>query len=74
MYSRHLSTKMKEYFKSTIKDHRPTMDCKISSNAKCSFENFNVLHHCKSDSMTKIYKALLIKKHTPYFNRQLFLN
>ena len=78
MSSRHLGTRVKEHLnfkslhKSSIKDH--IMDCKICSNSKHSFENFNVLRRCKSDYMTKIHEALLIKKHAPCLNRQLFAN
>ena len=76
MSSRHLGTRVKEHLnfrnkqKSSIKDH--IQSCSICSKTKIGLDSFKIIRKCRSDYDTKIHKALLIKKHSPSLNRQLY--
>ena len=76
MSSRHLSTRVREHLnfnsltKSSIKDH--IMSCQICSNYRHNLNSFTILRKCRSEFHTKIHEALLIKKHKPTLNRQLY--
>ena len=78
MSSRHLSTRVQEHLnfnsnqKSSIKDH--IMSCNICSNKKTGLDSFKIIRKCRSEYDTKIHEALLIKKHSPALNRQLYAN
>ena len=58
---------------SSVKDHT-IMSCDICANIKFNVNSFKIIKKCNSNFETKIYKALLIKKHNPGLNRQLFAN
>ena len=72
MSTHHLSIRLSEHLgfhlktESTIKDH--IMSCDICSNSKFNINVFNIIKKCNFNFETKIYKALLIKKHNPGLN------
>ena len=76
MSSRHLSTRVREHLnlnskqKSSIKDHIAA--CNFCSKTKIGIDSFKIIRKCRSDYDTKIHEALLIKKHSPGLNRQLY--
>ena len=76
MSSRHLSTRVREHFnlnskqKSLIKDHIAA--CNFCSKTKIGIDSFKIIRKCRSDYDTKIHEALLMKKHSPGLNRQLY--
>ena len=76
MSSRHLGTRVKEHLnfsnkqKSSIKDH--IQSCSICSKTKIGLDSFKIIRKFRSDYDTKIHEALLIKKHSPSPNRQLY--
>ena len=55
---------------SAIKQH--LLSCTVCSNVWHDMNSFEVLKQCKSDFQAKIYKVLLIKKHRPSLNKQLY--
>ena len=58
--------------KSAIRDHFETCQyCKLNNT---DLKGFKVLRICNSEYATKIQEALLIKKHNPQLNRQLYAN
>ena len=56
--------------KSSVKDR--IMSCNICANSKFNVNSFKIIKKCNSNFETKIYEALLIEKHNPGLNRQLF--
>ena len=48
--------------------------CDSCSNIKFSVNSFKIIKKCSSTFETKIHEALLIKKHNPKLNQQLFAN
>ena len=78
MSTRHLITRVGEHLgfqlktESSVKEH--IMSCDICSNTKFNVNLFKIIKKCNSNFETKIYEALLIKKHNPKLNRQLFAN
>ena len=50
------------------------MSCNIFSNKKTGLDSFKIIRKCRSEYDTKIHEALLIKKHSPALNRQLYAN
>ena len=78
MSTRHLSTRVGEHLafqlktESSVKEH--IMSCDICSNTKFNVNSFKLIKKCNSNFETKIHEALLIKKHNPKLNRQLFAN
>ena len=46
-------------------------NCKVNNT---NLNGFKVLRTCNSEYATKIQEALLIKKHNPQLNRQLYAN
>ena len=78
MSTRHLSTRLGEHLgfqlktESSVKEH--IMSCDICSNSKFNVNSFKIIKKCNSNFETKIHEALLIKKHNPKLNRQLFAN
>ena len=78
MSTRHLSIRLGEhlgfYLKtdSAVKDH--IMSCDICANSKFNVNSYKIIKKCNSNFETKIHGALLIKKHNPGLNRQLFAN
>ena len=76
MFSRHLSTRVREHLnlnskqKSSIKDHIAA--CNFCSKTKIGIDSFKIIRKCRSDYDTKIHEALLIKKHSPGLNRELY--
>ena len=50
------------------------MSCDICASTKYYVNSFKIIKKSNSNFETKIYKALLIKKHNPGINRQLFAN
>ena len=78
MSSRHLITRVREHlnFKSVqdsaIKDH--ILSCGKCPNNWLNENNFVIIGKCDSEFCSKIHEALLIKKLSPKFNRQLFAN
>ena len=77
MTTRHLGTRIQEHLhhktiKSAIREHfEICQNCKLNNTNLNSFE---VLRTCNSEYATKILEALLIKKHNPQLNRQLYAN
>ena len=78
MSSRHLGTRVKEHLnfsskqKSSIKDRIQSCKCNICSKTKIGLDSFKTIRKCRSDYDAKIHEALLIKKHSPSLNRQLY--
>ena len=76
MSSRHIGTRIREHLNfnslanSSIKDH--IMACTHSSNIKSGLNSFSIIRQCRSEFHTKIHEALLIKKHRPLLNKQLY--
>ena len=56
---------------SAIKQHN-ILSCTVCFNVGHDLNSCEVLKQCKSDFQAKIYKALLIKKHRPSLNKQLY--
>ena len=54
----------------SIKDH--IQSCSICSKTKIGLDSFKIFRKCRSDYDAKIHEALLIKKHSPSLNRQLY--
>ena len=77
MTTRHLGTRIQEHLhhktiKSTIREHfERCQNCKVN---KTNLNGFKVLRTCNSEYATTIQEALLIKKHNPQLNRQLYAN
>ena len=75
--TRHLITRAREYLnfnsirRSAIKDH--IFSCAVCSDVQCSSKSFTVIKKYQSEFHTKMHEALLIKKHPPKLNRQLFV-
>ena len=46
--------------------------CTVCSNVRHDLNSFEVLKQCKSDFQAKTHKALLIQKHRPSLNKQLY--
>ena len=57
---------------SAIKQH--ILSCTVCSNVRHDLNPVVVLKQCKSDFQAKIYKVLLIKKHRPSLNKQLYVH
>ena len=55
---------------SAIKQH--ILSCTVCSNVRHDVNSFKVLKQRKSDFQVKIHEALLIKKHRPSLNKQLY--
>ena len=78
MSTSHLSTRVGEHLgfrlktESSFKKH--IKSCDICSNTKFNVNSFKIIKKCNSNFETKIHEALLIKKHNPKLNRQLFAN
>ena len=76
MSSRHLITRVKEHLnladsrKSAIKDQ--ILSCPTCSNLEYNINSFIILKKCNSDYEAKIHDALLIKRHSPSFNKQCY--
>ena len=76
MSSRHLSTRVREHLnlnskqKSSIKNHIAA--CNFCSKTNIGIDSFKIIRKCRSDYDTKIHESLLIKKHSPGLNRQLY--
>ena len=72
--ARHLNTWINEHLnladlkKIAVKDHLSCAFCLKN----CNSSSFSILKKCRTDFQTKIDKALLIKKHRPGLNRQLY--
>ena len=78
MSTRDLSIKVGKHLgfhlktESSVKDH--IMSCDICANSNFNVNSFKIIKKCDSNFETKIHEALLIKKHNPRLNRQLFAN
>ena len=76
MLTRHLSIRLGEYLgfhlktESSFKYH--IMFCDIRTNNKYNVNLFKMIKKCNFNFETKIHEALLIKKHNPGLNRQIF--
>ena len=75
MTTRHMNTRVKEHLhskntKSAIHDH--IKNCKTCLETEYDLNNFQILRQCTTKYETKIQKALLIKKHNPKLNAQLY--
>ena len=74
--TRHVVTTAKEHLnldssvKSKIKEH--IIKCNLRN--KKDTDSFIAIKECLSDCDCKIYEALLIKKHQPKLNKQLYEN
>ena len=66
----HLGFQLKT--ESSIKEH--IISCDIFSSTRFNVNSFKIIKKCNFNFETKIHKALLIKKHNPKLNRQLFAN
>ena len=75
MTTRHLGTRIQEHLhlkatKSAIREHFGIcQNCKLNNT---DLNDFKVLRICNSEYATTIQEALLIKKHNPQLNRQLY--
>ena len=73
MTTRHLGTRIQEHLqpkgKSAIRDHID--DCQFCNPANINIDNFKVIRTCNTE-YNKIQEALLIKKHNPKRNTQLY--
>ena len=78
MLTRHLSIRVGEHLRfhlkteSFVKNH--IMSCDIYPNTKDNINLFKIIKECNSNFETKIYEALLSKKHILGLNQQLFAN
>ena len=76
MSTRHLRIRVVLCFhlktESSVKD--PFMSCDICADTKFNVNSFKIIKRCTSNFETKILKILLIKRHNPGLNRQLFAN
>ena len=78
MSTRHLSTRVGEHLgfhlktESSVKEH--ITSCDTYSNIKFNVNSFKRIKKCNCNFETKIYEALLMKKHNPKLNRKLFAN
>ena len=74
MTTRHLGTRIQEHLqpkaKSAIRDHID--DCHSCKQANINVDNFKVIRTCNTEYNSKIQEALLIKKHNPKANTQLY--
>ena len=78
--TRHVVTRAKEHLnlgssvKSKIKDH--IIECNLCKKKDMDglIHRFSVIKKCSSDYDCKIHEALLIKKHQPKLNKQLYEN
>ena len=74
MTTRHLGTRTQEHLqpkiKAAIQDHID--DCQFCYQANINIDNFKVIRACNMEYNTKIQEALLIKKHNPKLNTQLY--
>ena len=77
MTKRHFGIRIQKHLhhktiKSAIREHfEICQNCKLNNT---NLNGFKVLRTCNSDYATKIQEALLIKKHNPQINRQLYAN
>ena len=75
--TRHLGSRIQEHLlheatKSAIRNHvEICQNCNLNNT---DFNGFQFLHICNSEYATKIKEALLITKHNPQLNRQLYAN
>ena len=74
MTTRHLGTRIQEHLqpkaKSAIRDH--INDCQSCKQANINVDSFKVIKTCNTEYNSKIQEALLIKKHNPKLNTQLY--
>ena len=74
MTTRHLGTRIQEHLqpkaKSAIRDHID--DCQSCKQANINVDNLKVIRTCNTEYNSKIQEALLIKKHNPKLNTQLY--
>ena len=76
MTTRHLGVRVEEHLHSkkdsVVQKHINV--CQSCKNNKHLFDNFSILKTCNPQYSTKIQEALLIKKHNPKLNTQLYAN
>ena len=76
MSSRHLHTRVREHLNFNSLQNSANNDHIMSSNSRSQTEfgldNFSIIRKCESHYNTKIHEALLMRKHTPSLNRQLY--
>ena len=76
MTTRHLGVRVEEHLHSkkdsAVQKHINV--CQSRKNNKRLFENFSILKTCNTQYSTKIQEALLIKKHNPKLNTQVYAN
>ena len=76
----HLLTRAKEYLnlgslvKSKIKEHISECNLCNKKDTDSLIHPFIVIRKCSSDYNCKIHEALIIKKHQPKLNKQLYEN
>ena len=75
MTTRHMDARVKEHLhskntKSAIHNH--IKDCTTCLETEYDLNNFQILRQCTTKYETKIQEALLIKKHNPTLNVQLY--
>ena len=75
--TRHLSNRVGEHLNvaslqenSAIKQH--ILSCSVCSNVRHDLNSCEILKQCKSDFLAKIHETLLITKHRPTLNKQLY--
>ena len=49
-------------------------ECSVCSQHKFSLSDFQILKRCRTNADTRVHEALLIKKHSPAINKQVFLS
>ena len=57
--------------KSAIGKH--IMNCAECKNKDFSLQDFHIVKQCQTPGDTRVHEALLIRKHSPLINRQLYL-
>ena len=50
------------------------LSCTVCSNVRHDLNSFEVLKQCISDFQAKIQEALILKKHRPSLNKQLYVH
>ena len=75
MTTRHLGIRVREHLHSktthsAVRDH--INSCQTCAQNNIDMNSFNIIRTCNSEYDTKIQEALLIKKHNPKLNTQLY--
>ena len=74
--TRPLAVRVDEHLASTKKTAvRKHIDaCPTCSAHDFSLKDFQIIKRCRTNADTRVHEALLIKKHAPVINKQMFLS